>query len=255
MKMRLQKNLGRALAVALIGFGLARSADAQIITNGGFEDTPSLTGWSSSTGGGTVDRVGSVARKGSSVGTWTPVPPVSGSNNYFALLSGVTGSSADGQTQTIEQVFTASEFGGTLSFRYFFDSAEFSTDFNDYFRLQIGEWNGTSFGTMVANKYHDVVMHGSGDTGWVTDSVTLLAGTQYRILGTLVNAANENAEHGGLPGADFTSIAGLDDFVYSSNAPPAVPEPTSMTLLLAGGAIGLVLRARLKMKQAPANES
>ncbi|HAN97749.1 MAG TPA: hypothetical protein DCQ98_10105 [Planctomycetaceae bacterium] len=256
MKMRLQKNFGRALAVALIGFGLAGSADAQILTNGGFE-TGDTSGWSTTAAtGGVVIAESSVAKK-RSPGTWEPVSG-SGPNTHFALLSGTTNDIADGQVQTIFQDTAFLTTDGTLTFRYFFDSAEPSSTWNDSFSVQVGVWNsGTNSFSDLADSFTVRVSDlstPSGDTGWLTRSVELAAGSSYRILGTLVNASFSGLEHGGIGSDDFTSIAGLDDFVFTE-APPAVPEPTSMTLLLAGGAIGLVLRARRKAKQAPPSES
>lgn len=258
MKMRLQQYLGRALAVALIGIGLAESANAQILTNGGFE-TGDTSGWSTTAAtGGVVIAESSVAKKRSS-GFWEPVAG-SGPNTHFALLSGTTNDIADGQIQTIFQDTATLTADGTLTFRYFFDSAELSSTWNDSFSVQVGIWdNGSNSFSDIADQFTVRVSDlstPSGDTGWLTRSVELAAGSSYRILGTLVNANSvpSGLEHGGIGSDDFTSIAGLDDFVFTE-APPAVPEPTSMTLLLAGGAIGLVLRARRKMKQAPANKS
>ena len=238
--------MGMAIWAGIAG----RSASAQIIVNGGFEDNGGA-GFSNFTGWNTADQIGSAGSFYTQTGTGTPlfgvlIPAPPGGN--FAAMSEGGGAGSHVLYQDFQAPVGVSS--GFLSFQIFVNnqaadffapaSLDFSAGSNQQARVDLLLAGSDPFSVAAGDVLLTLFQTNPGDpltsgyTTITTDITSVLAAQSGSLLR--------------LRFSEVDSIAplnlGVDDVSL------VVPEPSTLALLFAGGTVGssLFLRRRRARK-------
>jgi hypothetical protein len=232
-----------AVALGLVAAGAAQAVN--LVTNGSFENTtngPNLEfdlytqapGWTSTGNSynfiyapGAADTVGAIGQDGN-VQLWGPN---NGSNNGLPASSPDGGNyvAADGAFQqgAIQQTISGLTVGASYEVSFYWAGAQqsgFTGPTTEQWQVSFG--SQTQSTAIVNNESH-------GFTGWMQQAFTFTAGSASQVLSFLaVGTPN------GVP--PFSLLDGV--------AVNAVPEPTTLALLVIGslGFVALRLRRRTK---------